>query len=146
MVKKTKKAPLTVSDKPLLEKKARNDAATGEGNTFGEIVGQPPQVTTAPAEASPVLKPGTQNEQNFASQVYESAVEMGKGRQKISGILGWILRNLHTLRPKWKPPVIWKMQQGGMISLAIKNRPGCYRKPLKKPEKVLPPTSLMTSG
>ncbi|MBC8954045.1 polymorphic toxin type 15 domain-containing protein [Xenorhabdus sp. PB62.4] len=82
MAKKTKKTPLMVSDKPLLEKKARNDAATGEGNTLGEIVGQPPQVTTAPDEASPVLKPGTQNEQNFANQVYESAVEMGKGAAK----------------------------------------------------------------
>ncbi|PHM46595.1 polymorphic toxin type 15 domain-containing protein [Xenorhabdus miraniensis] len=82
MAKKNQKTPLTVSDKPLLEKKARNDAATGEGNTLGEIVGQPPQVTTVPAEASPVLKSGTQNEQSFADQVYESAVEMGKGAAK----------------------------------------------------------------
>ncbi|WP_237388165.1 polymorphic toxin type 15 domain-containing protein [Xenorhabdus sp. Sc-CR9] len=93
MAKKTKKTPPTVSDKPLLEQKARHDAPTGEGNTIGEIVGQPPQVTKAPGEASPILKPGPQKEKNFASQAYDSAknvvveagksaAEMGKGAAK----------------------------------------------------------------
>ncbi|MBD2799919.1 hypothetical protein ID854_05475 [Xenorhabdus sp. M] len=90
---KTKKTPPTVSDQPLLEKKARNDSPTGEGNTIGEIVGQPPQTTKAPGEASPVLTSGTQTEKSFSARAYDSAknaavesgksaAEMGKGAAK----------------------------------------------------------------
>ncbi|PHM35781.1 hypothetical protein Xmau_04462 [Xenorhabdus mauleonii] len=90
---KTKKTPPTVSDQPLLEKKARSDSPTGEGNTIGEIVGQPPQVTKAPGEASPILKSGTQTEKSLSAQAYDSAkklaveggksaAEMGKGAAK----------------------------------------------------------------
>ncbi|MCG3472293.1 polymorphic toxin type 15 domain-containing protein [Xenorhabdus bovienii] len=93
MAKKIKKIPPTVSDKPLLEKKSRNDAPTGEGNTIGEIVGQPPQVTKAPGEANLISKSNTPHEKNFASQAYDSAkkaiveggksaAEMGKGAAK----------------------------------------------------------------
>ncbi|MDC9623066.1 polymorphic toxin type 15 domain-containing protein [Xenorhabdus sp. XENO-7] len=93
MAKKIEKTPPTVSDKPLLEKKARNDAPTGEGNTIGEIVGQPPQVTKAPGEANLISKSNTLHEKNFASQAYDNAkkaiveggksvAEMGKGAAK----------------------------------------------------------------
>lgn len=97
---KTKKTPPTVSDQPLLEKKARNDSPTGEGNTIGEIVGQPPQTTKAPGEASPVLTSGTQTEKKVFPLAPMTARRMqllkavkvlpkwGKVRPKIPGILG----------------------------------------------------------
>ncbi|MDX7993141.1 polymorphic toxin type 15 domain-containing protein [Xenorhabdus littoralis] len=88
MAKKPKKTPPTVSDKPLLEQKARNDALTGDGNTIGEIVGQPPQVTKVPGEANPVIRANTQNEGGFwngVKAVGSTVVGVGKGVLKNVG-------------------------------------------------------------
>ncbi|PHM23575.1 hypothetical protein [Xenorhabdus budapestensis] len=65
MAKIKKTPPKPASDEALWKKRAHNDAPTGEGNTLGEITGQPPKSTQVPKEANPVIKPNTQDEGGF---------------------------------------------------------------------------------
>ncbi|WP_046336297.1 polymorphic toxin type 15 domain-containing protein [Xenorhabdus bovienii] len=69
MAKIKKIPPKPASDEALWKKRAHDDAPIGEGNTLGEITGQPPKSTQVPKEANPVIKPNTQSEEGFWGKV-----------------------------------------------------------------------------
>ncbi|MBD1228851.1 polymorphic toxin type 15 domain-containing protein [Xenorhabdus griffiniae] len=69
MAKIKKIPPKPASNEALWKKRAHDDAPTGEGNTLGEITGQPPKSTEVPKEANPVIKPTTQSEEGFWGKV-----------------------------------------------------------------------------
>ncbi|WP_340617117.1 polymorphic toxin type 15 domain-containing protein [Xenorhabdus entomophaga] len=69
MAKIKKIPPKPASDEALWKKRAHDDAPTGEGNTLGEITGQPPKSTEVPKEANSVIKPNTQSEEGFWGKV-----------------------------------------------------------------------------
>ncbi|PHM47627.1 polymorphic toxin type 15 domain-containing protein [Xenorhabdus miraniensis] len=81
MAKIKKTPPKPASDEPLWKKRVHDDAPTGEGNTLGEITGQPPKSTEVPKEANPVIKPTTQDEGGFLNglaKVGNAVVDAGK--------------------------------------------------------------------
>ncbi|OTA21233.1 hypothetical protein Xbed_00887 [Xenorhabdus beddingii] len=91
MAKIKKTPPKPASDEPLWKKRAHNDAPTGEGNTLGEITGQPPKSTQIPEEANPVIQSNTQNEGGFWHGVAQGAKAAGGA---VVGVGKGVLKNL----------------------------------------------------
>ncbi|CDH26787.1 polymorphic toxin type 15 domain-containing protein [Xenorhabdus bovienii] len=85
MAKIKKIPPKPASDEALWKKRAHDDAPTGEGNTLGEITGQPPKSTEVPKEANPVIQPNTQKEEGFWGNVGNAVTDVGTGILKNLG-------------------------------------------------------------
>ncbi|WP_340621562.1 polymorphic toxin type 15 domain-containing protein [Xenorhabdus siamensis] len=81
MAKIKKIPPKPARDEALWKKRIHNDVPTGEGNTLGEITGQPPKSTQVPKKANPVIKPNTQDEGGFLNglaKIGNAVVDAGK--------------------------------------------------------------------
>ncbi|WFQ79629.1 polymorphic toxin type 15 domain-containing protein [Xenorhabdus sp. SF857] len=85
MAKIKKTPPKPARDEALWKKRAHDDAPTGEGNTLGEITGQPPKSTEVPKEANPVIRPNTQGEEGFWGKVGDVVADVGTGILKNLG-------------------------------------------------------------